>query len=83
MSNGEEVIASSHTTGTSVGTKSSSVGTEDIKNLIKEEIKSLYWLKILIVSDVSPTTVVFLSKDKNANVKRRPVKSYVEEISIV
>ena len=45
-----------------------------IKNLIKEDIKSLYWLKSLIVSDVSATTVAFLSKDKNANVKRRPVK---------
>jgi len=41
--------------------------------LIKEEIKNLYWLKILILSDVSATTVAFLSKDKNANVKRRKI----------
>jgi len=36
--------------------------------LIKEEIKSLYWLKLVIVSDVSATTVAFLGMDKNANV---------------
>ena len=33
-----------------------------VKNLVKEELKSLHWLKILIVSDVSDTTVAFFSK---------------------
>ena len=35
-----------------------------LPNLIKEELKGLYWLKILIVFDVLATTVAFLSKDK-------------------
>ena len=37
MSNGEEVIASSHATGTSEGTKSSSVGTEDPSLTLKNK----------------------------------------------
>ena len=51
------------------------VCSQTLKKLIKEELKGLYWLKILIVSDVSATTVAFFSKGKkqaplgkNANV---------------
>ena len=33
-----------------------------VKNLVKEELKSLHWIEILIVSDVSATTVAFFSK---------------------
>ena len=49
----------------------------NINNLIKEELRGLYWLNILIVSDVSATTVAFFGKDK----KRKCLTASCEVIS--